>query len=166
MAYYHESEIALYRRSRSSIAFFPLMAILEGGVRFPVSPLLLNTLRFYDLSPEQLPPDFYLVVICVDRLNQIYGLQLNHHDINFMYSLCGNKNTNYYLKVRNYRVWLISCLPDSNKILARDFVRVSGNWFANELPYPLLLCEVGSYCLPIYPIFLFVYLRLFYPPRH
>ena len=104
MAYCHESEIALYKRSRSSIAFFPLMAILEGGVRFPVSPLLLNTLRFYGLSPKQLPLNFYRVVSCVDRLNQLYGSQLNHHDINFIYSLCGNKTTHYYLKVKDYRV--------------------------------------------------------------
>ena len=74
VAYCHESEIALYRRSGLSTAFFPLMAILEGGVRFLVSPLLPNTLRFYGLSPEQLPPNFYRVVSCVDRLNQIYGL--------------------------------------------------------------------------------------------
>ena len=52
VAYCHESEIALYRRSGSSTAFFPLMAILKGGVRFPVSLLLLNTLRFYGLSLE------------------------------------------------------------------------------------------------------------------
>ena len=82
VAYCHESEIAFYRRSESSTAFFPLMAILEGGVRLPVSPLLLNTLRFYGLSPEQLPLNFYRVVSCVDRLNQLYGLELNHHDIN------------------------------------------------------------------------------------
>ena len=69
VAYCHESEIALYRHSGSSTAFFPLMAILEGGVRFSMSPLLLNTLRFYSLSPEQLPPNFYWVVSCVDRLN-------------------------------------------------------------------------------------------------
>ena len=74
MAYCHESKIALYRRFESSTAFFPLMAILEGRVRFPVIPLLLNTLRYYGLSPEQLPPNFYWVVSCVDRLNQIYGL--------------------------------------------------------------------------------------------
>ena len=122
MAYCHESEIALHRNSGSNIAFFPLMAILEGGVRFPVSPLLLNTLKFYGLSPEQLPPNFYQVVSCVNRLNQLYGLQLNHHDINFMYSLCGNKNTNYYLKVTDYRVRLISYLPDSNRNSAKEFV--------------------------------------------
>ena len=52
VAYFHESEIALYKHFESKTAFFPLMAILEGGVRFPMSPLLLNTLRFYGLSPE------------------------------------------------------------------------------------------------------------------
>ena len=98
VAYCHESEIAFYRCSGSNTAFFPLMEILEGGVRFPVSPFLLNTLRFYGLSPEQLPPNFYRVVSCVDRLNQLYGLELNHHDINFMYSLCKTKTAYYYLK--------------------------------------------------------------------
>ena len=46
-AYYHKSEIALHRGHDT--AFFPLMAILEGGVRFPVDPLLVNTLRYYGL---------------------------------------------------------------------------------------------------------------------
>ena len=115
VAYCHESEIALHNRSGSSTTFFPLTEILEGGVWFPVDPLLLNTLRFYGLYPDQLPSNFYRVVSCVSSLNQIYGLQLNHHDINFMYNLCGNKRTNYYIKVRDMRVRLISCLPNSNR---------------------------------------------------
>ena len=98
VAYYHENEIALHRRV--NIAFFPLMAILEGGVRFPMDPLLLNTFRYYGLCLDQLPPNFYQVVSYVSRLNEIFGLQLDHHDINHMYSLCGNKRTNYYIKVR------------------------------------------------------------------
>ena len=80
------------------------MAILEGGVRFPVDPLIIGTLRFYDLCLDQLPPNFYRVVSYVSRLNQIFGLQLNHHDINFMYSLCGNIRSDYYLKTRDMRV--------------------------------------------------------------
>ena len=60
VAYCHESEIALHRRSGSSTTFFPLMAILEGGVRFPMGFLLLNTLRFYGFYPDQLPPNFLL----------------------------------------------------------------------------------------------------------
>jgi len=113
------------------------MAILEGGVRFPVDPLLLSTLRFYGLCPDQLPSNFYRVVSCVSKLNQIYGLQLNYHDINFMYSLCGNLKTNYYLKARDVRVQLISCLFDSNRNSTGEYVRVSSNWLANELPCPL-----------------------------
>ena len=86
VAYCHEGNNAL--EWRPHIVFFPLMAILERGVRFPVDPLILRTLRFYGLSPDQLPPNFYQVVSCVSYLNQLYGLQLDHHDINFMYSLC------------------------------------------------------------------------------
>ena len=113
VVYCHESEIVLHRGA--GISFFPLMSILEGGVRFPIDPLLLNTFRYYRLSPDQLPPNFYRVVSYVNRLNQTSGLQLDQHDINHMYSLCGKKRSNYYLKVRDMRVRLISCLPDSNR---------------------------------------------------
>ena len=143
VAYCHESEIALHRGQGT--AFFPLMSILEGGVRFPVDPLLADTLRYYGLCPDQLPPNFYWVVSCVSRLNRTFNLQLNYHDINHMYSLCGNKATNYYLKTRDNRVRLISCLPDSNRNSAGEFVQVRSNWFAGEVPCPLSWREVGLY---------------------
>ena len=121
------------------------MAILEGGVRFPVDPLLINTRRYYGLCPDQLPSNFYRVVSCVSRLNHIFDLQLDYHDINHMYSLCGNKASNFYLKTRDNRVRLISCLPDSNRNFAGEFVWVRGNWFAGEVPCPLSRHEVGLY---------------------
>ena len=98
IAYCHKGDITLQRCADSKVAFFPLMAILEGGVRFPVDLFIISTLRFYGLCPDQLPPNFYQVVSCVSRLNQVLGLELNHHDINFMYSLCSNIKSNYYLK--------------------------------------------------------------------
>ena len=70
---------------------------------------------------------------CVNRLNQIYGLQLDHHNINFMYSLCGNIKSDYYLRVRDVWVRLISCLPDFYRNSAGEYVRVSNNWLADEL---------------------------------
>ena len=124
------------------------MAILEGGVRFPMDPLIIGTHRFYGLCPEQLPPNFYQVVSCVSRLNQIFWLELNHHDINFMYTLCENIKTDYYLKTRDMRVRLISCLPDSNRNSAGEFVRVSENWFADELPCRFSPRDVGRYQEP------------------
>ena len=63
----------------------------------------------------------------VSMLNQLFGLQLNHHDINFIYSLYGNIKTNYYLKTRDMRVQLISYLPNSNRNSVGEFARVSGN---------------------------------------
>ena len=59
IAYCHEGDISLQRHTSSNVAFFPLMAILEGGVRFPVDPLIIGTLRFYGLCPDQLLPNFY-----------------------------------------------------------------------------------------------------------
>ena len=72
VAYYHEGNIALEQCPQ--VVFFPLMAILEGGVRFPMDPLILKTLRFCGLSLDQLPPNFYRVMSCVNQLNQLYGL--------------------------------------------------------------------------------------------
>ena len=103
------------------------MAVLEGRVRFLVDPFVVSTLRYYGLCPDQLPPNFSRVVSCVNRLNHTFDLQLDHHDINHMYGLCGNKSSNYYLKTRDNRVWLIACLPDSNENSAEEFVRVRGN---------------------------------------
>ena len=125
--------------------FFPLMAVLEGGVRFLVDPLVVSILRYYGLCPDQLLPNFYRVVSCVSRLNHTFDLQLDHHDINHMYSLCGNKSSNYYIKTRDNRVRLISCLSDSNRNSTGEFVRVHGNWCAGEIPCPISRHEVGSY---------------------
>jgi len=69
IAYCYEGDIDIHMRWGLNAMFFPLMAILEGGVRFPVDPLIISTLRFYGLCPNQLPPNFYRVVSCVSRLN-------------------------------------------------------------------------------------------------
>ena len=117
-----------------------------------MDPLIIVTLRFYGLWPDLLPPNFYQVVSCVSRSNQIFGLQLSHRGINFMYSLCGNIRSDYYLKTRDMQVRLISCLPDSNKNFAGEFVRVRGNWPVDELPCPFSLREVGRYREPSFAL--------------
>ena len=52
VAYCHETTSLSINVLGLTQCFFPLMAILEGGVRFPVDSLLLNTLRFYGLCPD------------------------------------------------------------------------------------------------------------------
>ena len=46
IAYCHEGDITLQRRAGPNVAFFPLMAILKGGVRFPVNPIIIGPLDF------------------------------------------------------------------------------------------------------------------------
>ena len=111
--YYLEENIENERHAR--VVFFPLVVILEGGVRFPIDPLLLRTLNFYGLNPDQCLPNFYKVVNSVMRLNKIYNLGLNNHDINFLYGICGSLKNDYYLKIQDPVMRLISCLPNSNR---------------------------------------------------
>ena len=67
ISYCHEGDIDDQRLPH--VVFFLLMSILEGGVRFPIDPILLRTLSFYGLSPNQCLPNFYRVVNCVGHLN-------------------------------------------------------------------------------------------------
>ena len=75
-----------------------------------------------------------------------------------MYSLCGNIKSDYYLKVRDVQVWLISSLLDSNRNSAGGFVRVSGNWLADELPCLLSPRDVGWFYVPLSVSILKIYL--------
>ena len=50
-----------------------------------------------------------------------------------MYSLCGNIRFDYYLKVGDVQVRLISCLLDSNRNSIREYVWVNDNWLTDEL---------------------------------
>ena len=125
ISYCHEGEIANQRLPH--VVFFPLMSILEYGVRFLVDPLLLRTLSFFGLSPDKCLPNFYRVINCVGRLNCLYGLGLTHHHINFLYAIRGSLKHGYYLQTRNTMVRLIFCLLDSNRNLAEEYVRVNGN---------------------------------------
>ena len=77
-----------------------------------------------------------------------------------MYNLYSKETSGYYLKVRNAQVQLISCLPDSNRNSAREFVWVSGNWHANELTCPTSPQDVGwyrSYHIYFYHTFFFFF---------
>ena len=44
IAYCHVGDIDIQRRRGVNTVFFLLMAILEGGIRFPVNPFIIGTL--------------------------------------------------------------------------------------------------------------------------
>ena len=71
----------------------------------------------------------------VDALNERIGLNLTHHDINLVYNLHHLKGQGYYHKTRYPEVKLISCLPESNKGMNKDFLIILGEWH-DGLPCP------------------------------
>ena len=70
----------------------------------------------------------FMILGCVDALNEKMGLRLTHHDINWCYNLQHLKCKSYYMKARDNKVQLIQCLPESSKGLNKDFLIVSGEW--------------------------------------
>ena len=56
------------------------------------------------------------------------GLNLTHHDVNWVYNLHHLKGQGYYLKTMYPEVRLISCLPESNKGMNKAFLIISGEW--------------------------------------
>ena len=71
----------------------------------------------------------------VDTLNEKMGVNLTHQDVNWIYNLQHLKGQGYYLKTKVLAVRLISCLPDTNKGMDKDFLIVSGEWH-DGLHYP------------------------------
>jgi len=64
----------------------------------------------------------------VDALNEKMSVNLTHHDVNWIYNRHKLTGQGYYLKIRIPVVRLISCLPESNKFMNKDFLIISGEW--------------------------------------
>ncbi|RWR77827.1 hypothetical protein CKAN_00633100 [Cinnamomum micranthum f. kanehirae] len=98
---------------------FPLVAIVEGGVRFPIQPLLGICLSTWHLSPCQLMSNGYKIIMSAIELNRILGINLGVHDIEDPYD-------------------------DSSRHAGDDRLYVFGNWefgeneIAAEMRYMIL----------------------------
>ena len=71
----------------------------------------------------------------VDALSGKIGVNLTHHDINWIYNCHKLTGQGYYLKTKVPVVRLISCLPESNKGMDKDYLIISGEWH-DGLYYP------------------------------
>ncbi|KAF7150095.1 hypothetical protein RHSIM_Rhsim02G0046200 [Rhododendron simsii] len=92
----------------------PVVAIVEGGVRFPLAPLLHRVLAHYRLSLMQVSANFFRVFMGINAINQMLGASLGLHNIHHLYSISRTKNAlKYYLKSRDSRKKLVLELPDS-----------------------------------------------------
>ncbi|XXG47515.1 hypothetical protein AAC387_Pa02g2150 [Persea americana] len=85
---------------------FWLVTVIEGGVRFPLHPLLKECLREWNLCACQLMPNGFKIIIGVVELNGILGINFGVPDIEEMYDLC--KSGDIYLLTPKMSLCLIN----------------------------------------------------------
>ena len=108
----------------------PVVAVVEGGVRFPLDPLLADFLNYFSLSPTQVNPNIFRIVMGTVELNRRLGLELSTYDIVWTYILHRNSKTeSYSLQPRDINYTLVNGLPDTNRGFDDDYLVVSGEWF-------------------------------------
>ena len=141
LRYYKEGE--WHFRKETGKVVIPILAFIEGGVRIPMGLVMGDYLKHFRLAPTQCAANMFRILGCVNALNKKMGLKLTHYDVNWCYNLQLLKDKSYYLKMREDRVRLIQCLPESSKGLNKDFLIVSGEWH-DGLPCPTVEGEPGG----------------------
>jgi hypothetical protein len=115
-----------------------IVAIVEGGVRIPMHPFLIQFLTHFRLSPLQCVPNVFRIVMGMAVLMEKLGLNLTVHDITYVYSLQTTSKDQYTLVARNSDRKLVTGLPDSSKGRDVDFLVITGNWQNPHISCPLV----------------------------
>jgi hypothetical protein len=115
----------------------PIIAIVEGGVRIPMHPFLIQFLTHFRLSPLQCVPNVFRVVMGTAVLIEKLSLNFTVHDIIYVYRFQATGRKQYTLVARNSERKLVTELSDSSKGRDEDFLMITGNW-----QNPLLSCSL------------------------
>lgn len=107
----------------------PLMAITEGGLRFPMHRVLREVLHRFQLTPCQLSVNSYRIIHSVIKLAEVKMFPLEAHHIFENYMMSRNvRFSRYYLCSRRFKEKIIpGGMYDSEK-WASDYVEVRGNF--------------------------------------
>ena len=116
----------------------PIVAIVEGGVRIPLHPFLIQFLTHFRLSPLLCVPNVFRIVMGTAVLIAKLGLDLTVHDITYVYRLQSTGKKQYTLVAHHWERKLVTELPDSSKGLDEDFLVITGNWQNPSLSCPLI----------------------------
>ena len=63
-----------------------MIAFIEGGMRIPMGRVTRDYLITHRLTPTQCTPNIFRILGSVDALNEKMGVNLTHHDVNWIYN--------------------------------------------------------------------------------
>ena len=128
---------------------FTVLSIVEGGLRFPLNPLITEFLRRTGLAPTQVSTNTYRIINGVHELNNRLGTNLGLAEILRQYTM-GHTGDGlaYYLKIRPGKEKIITGTPDKD-MHDDDFFWVSGNYETAEVPGWFISKDFGSSCKPL-----------------
>uniref|UniRef100_A0A2N9ERS7 Uncharacterized protein n=1 Tax=Fagus sylvatica TaxID=28930 RepID=A0A2N9ERS7_FAGSY len=110
----------------------PIMAIVEGGVRFPLHSFLIDFLQTVNATPSQISVNTFRIIMGVIAINRLLDVNLTIREVLavYQYKCLGPKsNTLSHLVARNVNEKLVNGLPSTNKGFEKDYLRVGGDWF-------------------------------------
>uniref|UniRef100_A0A2N9G9N8 Uncharacterized protein n=1 Tax=Fagus sylvatica TaxID=28930 RepID=A0A2N9G9N8_FAGSY len=110
----------------------PIMAIVEGGVRFPLHSFLIDFLQTVNATSSQISVNTFRIIMGVIAINRLLDVNLTIREVLAVYQykcLGAKSNTLSHLVARNVNEKLVNGLPSTNKGFEKDYLRVGGNWF-------------------------------------
>ena len=76
-----------------------MIAFIEGGMRIPIGTVTKDYLRAHRLAPNQCALNMFKILGSVDALYKRMGLNLTHHNVNWIYNLHHLTGKGYYLNL-------------------------------------------------------------------
>ena len=73
------------KRPTEAVAI-PMIAFIEGGIRIPMGRVTRDFFILYRLCPTQCAPNMFRILGNVNAMTERIGINLTHHDINWVYS--------------------------------------------------------------------------------
>jgi hypothetical protein len=123
LAYCHTDNIPVINRDE---ILLPIMAVVEGGVRFPLHPLLINFLQTVNASPSQVSVNLFKIIMGIVALNRLLGVNLTTREILYVYQyMCLGEESRLLSLKSQVNEKLVNGLLDTNKGYDKEYLRVS-----------------------------------------